>query len=230
MTGPTRRDCQPSAGGCDRRCREPGHRGWSHALRQPRRPRACSWMMSSRLEDHAQRSRPRSLRSTKAPQVRSGITLQAASLWVGRSSPYIPACAGEPPLGMTRTQLLELSAGLLLLGGAVGAALIHTHWLLPYASVEPTSEVHLSPSLVHLRTPVVFRVVDPRSLVHVTHHPPVVAFLSLGGGRAWQSLIAVTPDADRPCPHPASEDRFDQVFDQNRLRPGFGIRVVRPPE
>ena len=52
--------------------------------------------------------------------------------------------------------------------------------------------------------------------------------LGFAGGRAWQSLIAATPDADRSCPHPASEDRKDpaaQVFD-----PKFGIRVVRPPE
>ena len=73
----------------------------------------------------------------------------------------------------------------------------------------------------------------PRSLVRATHHPPVVACLGFAGGRAWQSPIAVTPDADRSCPHPASEDRkdrADQVSDQDRLKPGFGIRVVRPPE
>jgi hypothetical protein len=40
----------------------------------------------------------------------------------------------------------------------------------------------------------------PRSAVGVTHHPPVVACLGFAGGRAWQSLIAVAPDADSSCP------------------------------
>ena len=60
----------------------------------------------------------------------------------------------------------------------------------------------------------------PPSAVGVTHHPPVVACLGFARGRAWQSLIAVTPDADSSCPHPASEDRTDradQVFDQDTL-------------
>lgn len=44
-----------------------------------------------------------------------------------------------------------------------------------------------------------------------------MACLGFVGGRAWQSLIAVAPDADSSCPH-ASEDRkgrADQVFDQD---------------
>ncbi len=67
----------------------------------------------------------------------------------------------------------------------------------------------------------------PRSAVGVTHHPPIVACLGFAGGRAWQSLIAVAPDADSSCPHPASEDRkgrADQVFDQDRG--GRRIRIA----